>query len=138
MALAKAQLLATPGGPGIVGATKAGTGLSFASDGTANLLPPTGTAIGGVKAGANISIAPDGTISGQTGPTNFLPLTGGTLTGRLQLFAGTVSTASVGFTGSDLGTGLYSPKHNACGFIQFLALITRNLCPWNTGRIIWI
>lgn len=115
MALAKAQLLATPGGPGIVGATKAGTGLSFAADGTANLLPPTGTAIGGVKAGTNITIAPDGTISGQTGPTNFLPLTGGTLTGRLQLYAGTVSTASVGFTGSDLGTGLYSPRPNYIG-----------------------
>lgn len=115
MPLAKAQLLATPGGPGVVGATKGGTGLSFGVDGTVSLLPPTGANIGGVKAGTNISIAADGTISGQTGPSNFLPLAGGTLTGRLQLFAGTVSNASVGFTGSDLGTGLYSPRPNYIG-----------------------
>jgi hypothetical protein len=86
MALSVAQLINVPGGPGVVG---------------------------GVKAGTNIAISADGTISTAGG---FLPLTGGTLTGRLQVTQGTVSNASVGFTGSDPGTGIYSPSANALGF----------------------
>lgn len=143
MPLALVQLMQSPGGPGITGAVKtgtglnsttdgtlnlspatttvlggvkAGTGLSLAGDGTISVGPPAGGAIGGVKAGTNITIAPDGTISASGGaPGNFLPLTGGTLTGRLQIPVGSLSSASLGFTGSNAGTGLYSPQADYIG-----------------------
>jgi hypothetical protein len=106
----------SPGGPGITGAVKTGVGLTTTADGTLNLSPATTTVLGGVKAGTNITIAPDGTISASGGaPGNFLPLTGGTLTGRLQIPVGSLSSASLGFTGSNAGTGLYSPQADYIG-----------------------
>lgn len=70
MALAKVQLMESPGGPGVTGAVKAGTGITIGADGTINA-----TATGGVSkliAGTNITLTPatglgDVTISSTGG-----------------------------------------------------------------------
>lgn len=101
-----AQLMNTPGGPGVVGAIKSGTGVSVASDGALNLNPPTSVDIGGVRAGSNITISPDGVISAADAPTGFLPLSGGTMTGVLTAASGTVREPSIQFEGAP-GAGFY-------------------------------
>lgn len=125
MALNVAQLMNVPGGPGVIGAVTAGTGISI-SDG---VISATQGGVTKLVAGTGIELNPssglgDVTISLQGGPGNFLPLTGGTLTGPLALAPGTISAAGLTFSNGVPGTGLYSPKPN------FVGLTTTNQ---NTG-----
>lgn len=123
--LNKAQLLETPGGPGIVGAVKAGTNITIAPDGTISssgvtqivggggitVQNPTGptvtiTATGGIgslTAGQNITIT--GTTNLTVAAPNVLPLAGGTMTGAITVIAGSASSPSIRFPLA--GTGLF-------------------------------
>lgn len=56
MPLNKAQLMATPGGPGVIGAVKAGNGIAIATDGTISIDP--NTVVAKLVAGANVSLSP--------------------------------------------------------------------------------
>jgi hypothetical protein len=56
MPLNKAQLMATPGGPGVIGAVKAGVGIAIATDGTISLDP--NEVVAKLVAGANVSLVP--------------------------------------------------------------------------------
>jgi hypothetical protein len=56
MPLNKAQLMATPGGPGVIGAVKAGIGIAIATDGTISLDP--NQVVAKLQAGANVSLQP--------------------------------------------------------------------------------
>jgi hypothetical protein len=56
MPITKAQLMATPGGPGIVGSVKAGTGINISADGTASV-DPTQT-VTRIIAGSGVSVNP--------------------------------------------------------------------------------
>jgi hypothetical protein len=56
MPLNKAQLMATPGGPGVIGAVKAGTGIAIATDGTISIDPA--QVVAKLQAGANVSLSP--------------------------------------------------------------------------------
>lgn len=122
MPLAKAQFMEPPGGPGILGAIKAGDNIIISPDGT---ISSTGGEGGGSV--TNVSgVAPISVQNGTTTPvisfdssttslTGYVKVAGDTMTGRLQLIPGAVDNASLGFTGSSLGTGLYSPKPNYIG-----------------------
>jgi len=56
MPLSKAQLMETPGGPGVVGAVRAGTGIAISGDGTISIDP--NSVVAKLVAGANVSLAP--------------------------------------------------------------------------------
>lgn len=56
MALNQAQLMAVPGGPGVVGAVKAGTGIAVSGDGTISLNPA--ECLTRLVAGPNVSLNP--------------------------------------------------------------------------------
>lgn len=87
MPLTKAQFMEVPGGPGVVGAVKAGTGISVSGDGTISINPAQN--VTKIVAGTNITLSPGSgvgevTISssggGQGGVTNISvnsPITGG-------------------------------------------------------------
>lgn len=56
MPLNQAQLMATPGGPGVTGAVKAGAGIAISGDGTISLNP--NTTVAKLVAGANVTLNP--------------------------------------------------------------------------------
>lgn len=56
MPLNKAQLMATPGGPGVIGAVKAGNGIAISADGTISIDP--NTVLAKLVAGANVTLSP--------------------------------------------------------------------------------
>jgi hypothetical protein len=64
MPLNKAQLMATPGGPGVIGAVKAGTGIAVATDGTISLDPT--QVVSQILPGANITLQPASGIGAVT------------------------------------------------------------------------
>lgn len=77
MALNKAQLMDVPGGPGVVGAIKAGTGIAIAADGTVSVNPA--TTITRLVAGSNVSLDPDSgfgvvTINAAGGDRSDIPI----------------------------------------------------------------
>lgn len=57
MPLNKAQLMATPGGPGVIGAVKAGNGIAISTDGTISIDP--NAVVAKLVAGANVSLTPN-------------------------------------------------------------------------------
>jgi hypothetical protein len=90
MPLAKVQLMESPGGPGVTGAVKAGSGINISADGTISATGG-GGGITGVTTSAPLSGGGStGSVSlsfdtGTTSLTKYLQLTGGTLTGNTSL-----------------------------------------------------
>lgn len=82
MALNVAQLMNPPGGPGVIGAVKGSSSINVSGDGTITVNPAT------------------------TDLTQYLKLSGGTMTGVLTLESGTVGSPSLVFTNSN-GAGFY-------------------------------
>jgi hypothetical protein len=87
MPLNKAQLMDTPGGPGVVGAVKAGTGIALSGDGTISINPS--TQVTQLVAGSNITLnPPDGfgavtiTATSSGGVTQINAGTGITVSGN--------------------------------------------------------
>lgn len=87
MPLNKAQLMETPGGPGVVGAVKVGTGINISGDGTISVNPA--TQVTKLVAGSNITLnPPDGfgavtiTATSQGGVTQINAGSGITVTGN--------------------------------------------------------
>jgi len=87
MPLNKAQLMETPGGPGVVGAVKVGNGLLIAGDGTISVNPA--TQVTQLIAGSNITLNPSAgfgavtiTATAQGGVTQINAGTGITVTGN--------------------------------------------------------
>lgn len=106
-------VISTTGG---IGSITAGTGIlvSGTTNVTISQRPATASVIGGVRPGTGLSVSTDGTLS-LSGGGAYLPLSGGTLTGRLQIPVGSLADASLGFTGSSTGTGLFSPRADVIG-----------------------
>jgi hypothetical protein len=71
MPLSKAQLMEIPGGPGVIGAILAGTGISITGDGTMSINPA--QAITQIRAGSGISISPASGIGEVTVSSNAAP-----------------------------------------------------------------
>jgi len=109
MALNKAQLMDTPGGPGVTGAVKSGTGILISGDGTISVNPATN--VTQLIAGTNITLNPangfgavtitaggggGGTITGVTAGTGMSG--GGT--------SGTVTLNNAGVTGLTAGANI--------------------------------
>jgi hypothetical protein len=83
MPLNKAQLMATPGGPGVIGAVKAGTGIAIATDGTISIDPA--TVVSKLVAGVNCRITPSSGVGTVT--IDAIPTQGGDFpTGTITLF----------------------------------------------------
>lgn len=93
MPLNKAQLMATPGGPGVIGAVRAGTGIAISGDGTISIDP--NTVVAKLVAGANVSLVPSTGIGTVT--INAIPEAAGDFpAGTITLFV--QSAAPVGWT----------------------------------------
>lgn len=93
MPLNKAQLMATPGGPGVIGAVKAGTGIAISGDGTISIDP--NTVVAKLVAGANVSLVPNTGIGTVT--INAIPEAAGDFpAGTITLFV--QPSAPVGWT----------------------------------------
>ena len=90
MPLNKAQLMATPGGPGVIGAVKAGNGIAIATDGTISIDP--NTVVAKLVAGANVSLVPStglGTVTINAIPEAAGDFPAGTVTLFVQASAPT-------------------------------------------------
>ena len=88
MPLNKAQLMATPGGPGVIGAVKAGNGIAIATDGTISIDP--NTVVAKLVAGANVSLVPStglGTVTINAIPEAAGDFPAGTITLFVQASA---------------------------------------------------
>jgi hypothetical protein len=115
MALNKAQLMEVPGGPGVTGAVKAGTGILISGDGTISVNPATN--VTQLIAGSNITLTPANGFGAVT-----ITASGGQAGGVTKLLAGqgislnpssglgdvTITSAQSGgtITGVTAGTGL--------------------------------
>lgn len=83
MPLNKAQLMATPGGPGVIGAVRAGLGIAIAGDGTISLDP--NQVVAKLVAGANVSLQPSTGVGTVT--INAIPEAAGDFpSGTITLF----------------------------------------------------
>lgn len=114
MALNKAQLMEVPGGPGITGAVKPGTGISISGDGTISVNPA--TSVTQIVAGTNITLTPanglgvvtvtasgpDGSVTsvGVNGGTTGLTFTGSPVTSSGVMSMGGVLNVANGGTGA--------------------------------------
>ena len=88
MPLNKAQLMATPGGPGVIGAVRAGLGIAIAGDGTISLDP--NQVVAKLVAGANVSLQPStgiGTVTVNAIPEAAGDFPSGTITIFIQASA---------------------------------------------------
>lgn len=93
MPLNKAQLMATPGGPGVIGAVKAGNGIAISTDGTISIDP--NTVVAKLVAGANVSLVPGAGVGTVT--INAIPEAAGDFpAGTITLFV--QSSAPSGWT----------------------------------------
>jgi hypothetical protein len=116
MALNKAQLMDVPGGPGITGSVKAGTGISIGGDGTISVTAPGG--VSKLVAGTNISLTPstglgDVTISASAGVTKLIAGTNISLNPTSGIGDVTISASGSGGDGFPSGTSLLFAQSSA-------------------------
>lgn len=129
MPLAKVQLMEAPGGPGVTGAVKAGTGITISPDGT--ISAQTGPGGGDVPAGSIMFFAnpaaPTGWTKNTTSDNIALRLVSGTGGGTGGSVSFTTAFASQSVTGSVSLSGLSISGVSVSGTVGSTTLIVSQI-----------
>lgn len=149
MPLDKAQLMVSPGGPGVLGAVKSGTGILIAGDGTISVNPATN--VTQLLAGTNITLNPangfgavtitaggggGGTITGVAAGTN---LSGGGNSGNVTLSLANTVTVSGQFISTSTGAGSSAAFLAQNGMVRARNIIaTGELAVSPAGSEVWM